>query len=1506
MSRAAAASLAVLLAAGTLLAYPVQAQDSSPPQVSSLVTQGSGGGVTSLLLSFNEAVDATAATVAMFSVSGCTCAPLALAGNTAPVNSFRLTFQAEFPTSMTPQVTYSGTGVRDLAGNPLAGFTRTATANVDTTVPVVTAISVVGNAAGANALVFTFSEAMDARGASTAMFQLTGCTCAGPALQGNTASTTTMRLNFQPDNAGITPTVGYNGNGLRDVAGNFLAPFTRTASSTVDGVNPTVPSNDADGVRVEGSTYGGVSALLITFSEAVDSSAATLANFQVTGCTPCANLRLAPGPTSNTLRLAFDTQFTTGLTPTVTYSGGTIKDPAGNPVAAFTRTARDLLAPGFRDIWTSGSPQGGVESIRIQFTEAVDARRLDNEYFLLELCQCLSPHVEDNAGLDDQITVRFQGEQPTDLRPQVTYFADIPTSDTRVPVRDLSEFNWRMETRIDHPSRDLVSPGIVETLSRDMDGDGLLDAYRVRFTESMNDDSFVREQWHVAGTITNPMMTGSGSDSDAGYCTVGTCSNDDTVYFNFEERATLDSGTLPQLTYDAVVPAGNCPRPCAMVDRSSNGLSIIGLTQAVEQDGVPGRLLRAVAENPDIDGGGTADTGTAKAFAIFSEAVVRQSNAGPIALGDLGYANDATGGATGIASLTQAAGSRIVALTLDATVAGSDADASPDRITLAAGTLRDLAGNAFLAGAVPLETDTTGPAAATFLAVTGISDTGALASWLSPASTDLASVEIRIKAQGTGSTPWADMVVVGNVTGLPSVSQSIPLSVLTPSRFYEVAVRPRDVAGNQGPDVHATFTTLATPPPSSTQGTSPTLAATVGAGGQTLTIVSVQPTGLLWSALTVAGCTQPTGTVDAGDVLTGCSGHINIAEAGNGHFVFDYIPSVPTTLGGVGNLHVVTGSLTNRTARLEWIVPAGPVVTGYRIRLATTPVTEATFDSATVVPPPAPDNAGTTQGVALTNLVPDRHYYAAVRTVAGAQVGPLVSLDFTTLPNATLLQVTSTTHQHGQPSNVSHVELKWNKLGTLEVPAYYRIATSASNATHVGPQDRRVDATNTSLDLADGIWHVRVAAFLPSYSVESSALRLVIDRAAPGALGSVTATPAIVTVGLNATLPSDAGEGAKVLVRRVVGTAPDGATWSSFGSQQTLAAGQGTVTGLKAATAYTFALRTIDAAGNQGPFILVSATTQPDVTPPAGSLSMRVADRPDGVAIGPDFKVTWAAAVDGETPVTYRYGLVPLGGDLEDGTTSEAAEAILTDVPQGSHEFLVQAVSDGGPTDVVRHRVDVLYLAPRDVQSANGGVRLHVERNGAVNKLSWTLTGLTVEPAGVQVWAANSPYLLLTTTSGGGREGSFDHEDETALDSTRYLVTVYFTPNAEHGFYDADEGLAPDTAQFPGVGAGSSAGIDWLRWALVAGGVLVLAGVGVLAFRFLRRRSSLGNPASGADEGQAATETWLPEEDGYATVAAAEESRSVSCYQCSTVYTATGALPLRTTCPSCGAAGMLS
>lgn len=1095
---------------------------------------------------------------------------------------------------------------------------------------------------------------------------------------------------------------------------------------------------------------------------------------------------------------------------------------AGSSIAglALHAVAQPPPFPALRYAYTLGTADGGVDGIRLVFAGPVDARHAHPSHFTVTGCTCLSQWIDEYQAYSDHFALRFQPEMPTNRTPTVRYNGGAGNDAgpaLRTPENNAFQYSasptW--ETR----ARDKVRPGILEAVTMDLDGNGLVDAYRVNFTEAIDDNHFVYTQWHVAGTRTRPILTGSRP-------------NDPQIFVPFEERAYLHTGSLPQLTY--LLYGGNGLRDLYLPDTSvipgdtPNALENIGEGRVFERDGASARLVRAIGRE-----------GSATGYGIFSEPVVTATGSPPT-LASFDYADLAAGGAVDLAAVQGNAGSAIVGLTLTGPATPADLGAAGDELRIVASALRDSAGNA-VDGSARLQADMAGPGTAA-LAVAAVADTTAVLAWTTPADVDLDHVEVRLLAQGGGQTAWAAMPWLRNVTAAPSVPQTTTLTGLTPYRSYEAAIRPVDLLGNlAAQETHATFTTLppAPPPPPP-----PALPTTSGGG------TASQPyTGL------------------------------------------------------IADLHEMPGSLGPRSIALEWTPPANPGASGYHVRYATPALTPSTFEQG--IAGPAPVTQDGHARVWIDGLAPGTRYTVGIRPVSptGAN-GTLVFREFTTTADGPApprpLALSSPSHPDGVGRNAANATLLFANVTDPPAVVSYRffIGAQPRNVSYIDQAARSPLALG---NLTEGRHVVRVAAFGPWGRTESPPYVVVVDRTPPGVPRNASVEPRPAGLRLTWGVPEDLWSAGNASVRWRSGPFPDGTAWDSFGNESRGLAPPFDLARLAGGQTYTVAVRAVDEAGNAGPHVLLRATTLVDPTPPEGELAPLVLPvLPGNVVPRVHAEVRWTPATDPETHVQYRYAVAGQWRELgPSDPVTDVANAALQGLPAGKAFFLVRAESPGGVGPTETTEFTVRPITPADVDSASAQVVLRVRRNGGSDRLEWTVPDLDPRPAGLQVWFTNGTAGRLLADVPAA-SGTFVHEvpgDEPA----RYLVTAHYGLEADLG-YMAE---APDIAAAPGAQLVAAApGFPWV----LAGIAAVLAvGAGVAAWAWWRRRGR-GATGSGTmegpayDGGSAMDGPPTPAVDG---TPAADGALEVSCYACPAVYVASGPRPLETTCPSCGARGLL-
>ena len=248
--------------------------DVTAPTVTSVSPLNTATGVstgTAVIANFSEAINASTVTTGTFQLRGPGSTLVTATVNTVS-NQVMLTPSVILAgsTTYTATITGGGSGVKDLAGNALAGnyvwsFT---TAASDITPPTVVSVTPLSGATGVGtgtAVAANFSESLNASSVTSATFQLRD---AGNNLIPSTVSTASNQINLVPSAAlaastTYTVTITGGASGVKDLAGNALASnfawsFTTAAGSGGVGIHilpqnivPESPrSNDGTGIAL--------------------------------------------------------------------------------------------------------------------------------------------------------------------------------------------------------------------------------------------------------------------------------------------------------------------------------------------------------------------------------------------------------------------------------------------------------------------------------------------------------------------------------------------------------------------------------------------------------------------------------------------------------------------------------------------------------------------------------------------------------------------------------------------------------------------------------------------------------------------------------------------------------------------------------------------------------------------------------------------------------------------------------------------------------------------------------------------------------------------------------------------------------------------------------------------------------------------------------------------------------------------------------------------------------
>lgn len=604
---------------------------------------------------------------------------------------------------------------------------------------------------------------------------------------------------------------------------------------------------------------------------------------------------------------------------------------------------------------------------------------------------------------------------------------------------------------------------------------------------------------------------------------------------------------------------------------------------------------------------------------------------------------------------------------------------------------------------------------------------------------------------------------------------------------------------------------------------------------------------------------------------------------------------------------------------LAWTSPAddgGSTVARYDLRTATDGLGRDEFDAARSVPNvPRPLPPGAEQSVWVTGLQPDTQYQFALRSLDGAENPSALSniLAVRTAqdgsPPEGVLALRSDTHESGTATTEPKFVLTWNPLTDTEGEVTHRYAVTQDVEYQLGPRDKSVEETRLEVELPrDGAWAVHVGTFSGGGRVQST-FHSTLDRAPPGAVPSLRVERlGYVDAELDWSPTEDKTSGvARYEVRILGGTAFPAEAWQTARPVTAPTESRLTLADLDDGTPYAVGVRAVDAAGNVGPVAALSLTTLDDMTPPNGVLRLRSPSH-DGGGYLPTVEAVLSGVTDPETPVTYHHawGREPVEVDESHPGTADTALRLTAD-GSGIYTLSVRARSAGGWGPEATLEVTVEPLPAEVLAAARAGTTVQVEHRDGLNVVRWTLPDTPVPVAGVQVWAANSPFVLVHDTDDPEElDGAlFYHGGAVATPTTRYVVTPYFGDSEELGHLDAlpeAESLLGVAAQTATVQAASP--VVW-AWAVPLGIVGLVAAGGAVAWRspalrsrvlglLPRRATAVSEPREPEGEVEAETvETENPAADVMVY--------AVDCPECGAAFEAEGSLPMTVGCPECDA-----
>jgi phosphodiesterase/alkaline phosphatase D-like protein len=414
--------------------------------------------------------------------------------------------------------------------------------------------------------------------------------------------------------------------------------------------------------------------------------------------------------------------------------------------------------------------------------------------------------------------------------------------------------------------------------------------------------------------------------------------------------------------------------------------------------------------------------------------------------------------------------------------------------------------------------------------------------------------------------------------------------------------------------------------------------------------------------------------------------------------------ALPDTTAPSAIANLATGAVGTSTIALTWTAPGDDVGTGtattYDLRYSTSPITSGNFSSATTVTgEPAPQVAGTSQGMTVSGLSSNTTYYFAIKTsdevpntsaISNVPSASTSALPDTTAPAAVNNLAISAT-------GTSTIGITWTAPGddgnTGTATSYdIRYSTSLitegnwSIATQVtGEPTPQVAGSSESMTLTGlspnttYFIAMKTADEVPNSSGisnnDSGSTSGLPDTTAPSAisdLGTGTVTPT--TIVLTWTAPGDdGGTGTATTYDLRYSTSP--ITSGNFSSATTVtgeptpqSAGSSetmTITGLSPVTTYYFAIKTSDEVPNTSAISNVpSATTLAtlDSTAPA-SITDLGAGSPTSFSID----LTWTApGDDGSTGTATTYDLRYSTSPITSGNFALATPVTGVPTPQSA------------------------------------------------------------------------------------------------------------------------------------------------------------------------------------------------------------------------------------------------
>lgn len=540
---------------------PVAPVDLSDPVIIGRETADLDGNgyIDAIHIVFSESIDDGTVTTANFGIAGVTNPAFAPAagGDTTDDADIYITFDDDVLTSSaTPDVGYTAGTLNDLAGNALA--TTGAGAATDKAGPAVLSAlasdetNVYVGVDSDDTVTVTFSEPTDKSTIDGTNIDTVlalngghrwrdGNNLIASAVWDGTGAILTVSLSVGAGapTAAVGDTIAIDGTVIHDVSvGNnaTAVPFSAIAGTFSDDTTPpgmaSIVTGDVDG-------DGFVDQLLVTFTEAVDESTLSAPSFSTDIGTIAGVVGYGTATDTQILINLVDGELYSDGIPALSVAAGGISDLPGNNNGNIVGFASTDGAP---PVLLSATSLTGLTALTVRFSEAVDTSNAGGG----NLVAADFIYVDVSVSGATSIASMFEGDgtnKEVTLSVDSTFVAGDIGTDTVAAVAgaifDLAD-NAALTGSVALDPSDTTQPTITSRQTRDLDGDGYIDAMRIIFDEAILESTVTLANFSISG------VTGASFSSN----TAGDVADDSDIYITFDDGA-LDSSQTPTVQYTA-------------------------------------------------------------------------------------------------------------------------------------------------------------------------------------------------------------------------------------------------------------------------------------------------------------------------------------------------------------------------------------------------------------------------------------------------------------------------------------------------------------------------------------------------------------------------------------------------------------------------------------------------------------------------------------------------------------------------------------------------------------------------------------------------------------------------------------------------------------------------------------------------------------------------------------------------------------------------------------------